>query len=331
LLVLDADEVISKKDHGRLKEQITRSQGQRCAYTITTRNYDTNPTVIGWTANLNEYPDEERGTGWIPTHKVRLFPKRKGLYYSFPVHEMIEPALKKNGYTLEVLDVPVHHYGKFNAEKTKRKYITYYELGLHKLDETGDDAYALRELAIQAGLLKRYEEAIDLWRRFLKISPKHPEAYINMATAFFQLKEYQNAFESAKNAYKSAPKFRESIYNYALMALHVGDVDTAMNIGEQLVELHPNYQPGLFLYTCVAFSASKFEAATETLDTLRQTPLGPVLGKSFETFCRGLCAAGQDSLVEKILNNAREQGYWDEALHHLMKSAGSRREQRLAS
>lgn len=306
ILVLDADEVISKKDHQAIRECIQGLGDGRRAYTITTRNYDTNPTIIGWMANAGEYAAEERGSGWVPTDKVRLFPNDDRLYYSFPVHEMLEPALSKHGYALKRMDIPVHHYGKLNANKTKQKHLIYYDLGLRKLEETGDNAYALRELAIQAGLLTKYNEAIDLWSRFLKIKPNIPEAYINMGTAYFHLGQYKSAHRIAKQGYEITPKFRESQYNYALMAMHVGDIDTALNLGQTLADGHSDYLPGVFFFVCACFANGELEKGRHYMCTLEKSSLGPFLSKSFETFCKGLLMAEQHDYIRNI--NAEVNG-----------------------
>lgn len=293
ILVLDADEVIAMCDHEKIRALIREGQEKPIAYTITTRNYDSNPTIIGWTANQGEYATEECGNGWIPTYKIRLFPNDDRLAYSFPVHEMLEPSLKKHGFELAPADVPVHHYGKLNLEKTKEKYALYYKLGLKKLKETGDDPFSLRELAIQAGLLQRYDEAISLWQRFIDIKPDVPEAYINMGTAYFHLGRYGQALKQSLHAIEIAPDFRESQYNYAIVLVHIGKADEAIAVLKPLCEKHPNYLPACFLLTASSFAVEDLEAGRSHLENLRKTPLGAVLSVSFETFITGLLRANQ--------------------------------------
>ena len=51
ILVLDADEVISARDFDELKALIRKRSSSPVAYSIVTRNYTNNASVIGWTPN----------------------------------------------------------------------------------------------------------------------------------------------------------------------------------------------------------------------------------------------------------------------------------------
>ncbi len=83
ILVLDADEVISARDFDELKAIIRKRSPSPAAYSIVTRNYMTNMSVIGWTPKDGQYP-EEAGGGWVPSAKVRLFPRRKDVFFINP-------------------------------------------------------------------------------------------------------------------------------------------------------------------------------------------------------------------------------------------------------
>ena len=69
ILVLDADEVISARDFDELKALIRKRTPSPVAYSIVTRNYMNNMSVIGWTPKDGQYP-EEAG--------ARMGSKRKG-------------------------------------------------------------------------------------------------------------------------------------------------------------------------------------------------------------------------------------------------------------
>jgi tetratricopeptide (TPR) repeat protein len=119
ILVLDADEVISSVDHSFLAELIRKSGRQPVAYSFVTRNYMVSVNV-GWTANDGRY-EEEAGTGWFPSDKVRLFPNEERIYFENPVHEFVEPSLERAGIKIKRCHVPIHHYGRHDSESITHK------------------------------------------------------------------------------------------------------------------------------------------------------------------------------------------------------------------
>ncbi len=104
ILVLDGDEVLSAADHDAFRALIT-SGGKRTAYSFVTRNYLIPMNVIGWTANDGKYA-EEAGSGWIPSEKTRLFPRKKGVRFENPVHELVEPSLQAAGIRVARAKIP---------------------------------------------------------------------------------------------------------------------------------------------------------------------------------------------------------------------------------
>ena len=75
---------------------------------------------VGWTANDGSY-EEEAGTGWFPSDKVRLLPNDKRICFENPVHEFVEPSLKRAGISIRKCHVPIHHYGKLETDRSVDK------------------------------------------------------------------------------------------------------------------------------------------------------------------------------------------------------------------
>ena len=170
ILALDADEVISPLDHASLLA-LTKEGSPKAGYTFVTRNYVNTLNLAEWTANDGTY-EEEAGSGWIPSDKVRLFPRDRRIHFENPVHEFVEPSMERNGIPIKKCSIPVHHYGKLNEKKEKRKWEDYYLLGKKKLEKSGGDIRSIRELAVQANVLKRYEEAAELWHQVIRLQPE---------------------------------------------------------------------------------------------------------------------------------------------------------------
>ncbi len=229
ILVLDADEVISASDHPLLLQAIDRGEKQLVAYAIVTRNYLEKAGTAGWMENSGTYPREEKGAGWFGSSKVRLFKNNKLIRFENPVHELLESSIRKLNIPIKKCDVPVHHYGRLDQDKLLSKGQEYYELGRKKLKEhDGRDYSSLRELAVQAGELGRFEEAVDLWKQALALSPNavetKVEALFNLAYNYIHSGKYADALQASRTAYELSPETKDALLNYALSEMLVGNI-----------------------------------------------------------------------------------------------------------
>ena len=248
IFVVDADEVISPLDHEAFLALIQKGGGRPRAYSFTTRNYVESPNVAGWTCNDGRYTEEEKGTGWHPSPKVRLFPNEKTIHFQNPVHEIVEPSLLKNSIPIKECDVPVHHYGQLDWEDYIRKGGQYYQLGKKKLEEKGEDLGALVELATQAGgAFGKHEEAVGLWKRVLKIDPQNLKALVNMGSAHMKLGDYEAARSVSEKAVEIAPNTKDAIMNFATCEVLIGERTKSISLLEELLKKEPEFPPALAL------------------------------------------------------------------------------------
>uniref|UniRef100_C6E7I0 Glycosyl transferase family 2 n=1 Tax=Geobacter sp. (strain M21) TaxID=443144 RepID=C6E7I0_GEOSM len=260
ILVLDADEVIAADDAVALKELAQRT-ALPTAFSFTTRNYTHEVTRRNWSANAGEYPAEEEGRGWTPSDKVRLFPNDPGIRFEGAVHELVEPSLLRLGLPIHACDVPVHHYGKLDAERCAQKQEAYYLLGLKKLEEDGGSVEALTELARQATELNRGEEAQRLWHRLLQVHPENAEAYFNLGYLQLCAGEYPKARESALKGAQLAPGMKEAAFNLAKCELFLGNTEKARESCREMLEKWPDYPPALSLScVCLLLQGEKAQA-----------------------------------------------------------------------
>jgi len=238
ILVLDADEVISAPDQKRLLQTISACKQRSVAFDFMTRNYVGIAATAKWKENDGSYPDEERGSGWFGSNKVRLFRNIGHIRFENPVHELVEPCLIRARIPIENSNIPIHHYGRLDQEKLAEKGEAYYLLGRRKLEERGgNDQTALRELAVQAGEIGRYEEAIDLWQQLLTLCPDNIDALNNLPSSYIRLGKYQEAFGAAKRAFEISAKAKDGLLNYALCEMLVGNIrKTRLLIEEAITE-----------------------------------------------------------------------------------------------
>jgi len=259
---------------------------------------------VGWTANDGYYEKEESATGWTPSEKVRLFRNESNIRFEYPIHELVEPSLKTAGITIKRSGIPIHHYGKLNKEKSSKKVEVYYQIGRKKLDETGGDAVAIRELAIQAEIIGKHVEAIELWERFIAIEPNVTEAYINMGISYCNLGKFEEVLETAKKAMKLAPDVKEAHYNYALGKLHLGSAEEAVSILEKLFESIGEYLPAQFLLAVAYCCGGEKEKGTNGLKELKKSSIGQGLPIRCHELAKGLVSSQRHECALMLLEAA---------------------------
>lgn len=241
ILVLDADEVVSSLDHRALLEIVGRRSRQPVAYSLTTRNYIVNVSIKGWRANDGKYANEEAGTGWHPSIKVRLFKNDSRIQFEGHVHEVLEPSLKSLGIKVRDCSIPIHHYGQLSMEKTVVKGREYYLLGKAKLETGKGDVQSLVELARQAGGLGEFEDSLQLWQKVIDLNPTNAEAFLNLGHSCLGLGRYEEALTASKKAIELDPTLKEAVLNYSVCELAIGEVANAIFALENLLKKFPEY------------------------------------------------------------------------------------------
>jgi tetratricopeptide (TPR) repeat protein len=253
-----------------------------------------------WQANDGSYPRQEAGSGWFPSDKVRLFPRNPDIRFNYPVHELVEPSVRKLGWTIASAPVPIHHYGQLNETKNRRKAESYFKLGYAKLDQLGNDGAALRELAVQAGQLGRWTKAIDLWQRFLAVCPAYPEAYANLAGAHWQLGQYDQGIRFSEKAIQADPEIKEGHYNLAVNLIMVGEVVKAEAVLNGILEKHDRYLPARFMLAAVRCGTQDREAGQEAFAKLMKEVPPQVLSIAVKDLVEKLKSSGRSYFAKTV-------------------------------
>jgi len=333
IFVLDADEVISSRDFDELKRLIRKKSSSPVAYSIVTRNYVHNVSLIGWAPNSGQYPAEEAAAGWFPTTKVRLFPRRRDIFFSNPVHELLEHSLKRAKIPVFPCKVIVHHYGKLDKEREAQKGEEYYLLGKKKYESDPANLKYVYELAKQAQVLGKYGEAEGLWLELLSLMESGPykkmakglyydlkyEAYIQLAAAYLSLDRYEEALDTAGKAMGGKLKLKEYVHVYAHCEIIAGSLERAFRVLEELLEAMPDYVPALVL-TAVIFSLEgKKEEAQDIFQTLlsRRVEITPTLNR----FAKQLHTRGKKAEALTMLNTAIENHLQDAETEGLIRES----------
>ncbi|MBW2980579.1 glycosyltransferase family 2 protein [Candidatus Woesearchaeota archaeon] len=110
ILVLDADEMISKNDLIKIKQLIQNNEN--LGYAFIQRTYFNKPLTKQWNYSKDDdYEESKSYLGWIYRGITRLFQNNKGIKFIYPIHETIIESIKHiNGKILNS-KIPIHHYG----------------------------------------------------------------------------------------------------------------------------------------------------------------------------------------------------------------------------
>ena len=317
ILIMDADEIISPQDYKRFRKLTAKRPLRPVAYSIVTRNYCNNFNIIGWNPNEGKYPKEEAANGWLSSEKVRLFSSNNNIKFEGAVHEMVDAVLKNQGIEINKCDIPVHHYGRLDTDKMDKKSLTYYEIGKKKLDDSRGDIGAVRELAIQATILKKNTEAIKLWKMFLALNPDDKaasEAYVNMVTAYIRMKDYKNALCSAKRAVELGPDLKEAQYNLAFAELLNGDANVAIGVLKNLLRHILSYPPAEFLLSAALCCKGDNNGRISSIKKSKQYFSAPSITRSIKELAVDLIAAEQTHFSCRLLQTAIDNEVIDDEI-----------------
>jgi len=314
ILILDADEEIAPQDHETLRRLVTSRRNKKAAFRLTTRNYTEECGARGWVANDGSYPDLERGSGWFPSAKVRLFPRDPRIRFVYPVHEVVEPTLRELGIPILEGDVPIHHYGRLDKARLIEKGKTYLSLGLKKLDQLGDDPTALRELAGQAAGIQDYELALRLWERLLAGHPEDAAAWMNAGFAALRCERLPQAIACSKRALALDPAMREAALNLAAGHWASGDLEGAEEVLVRLLANEADYPPALCRMAALRFAQGKAEEALSLARRLRA--LGFDLQGAFRELAAELRHGGREDLARLLLERWEDAGERGAGIRH---------------
>ena len=195
ILVLDADEIINKKDIEKIKT--LTENNEYLGYMLIQRSYTNDSSSIKWvSAKDDSYEESKPYSGWVYSGITRLFRNNKRIKFEYPVHETVKESIKKIG-KIKPTDIPIHHYGKVKSNVNEKSKM-YLELGKKKLKQEKPKFYY--ELGVQAMVLKKYEEAITNLKKAIELNQQWTAPYISLGNIYCKQKKYYQAIEILKKA-----------------------------------------------------------------------------------------------------------------------------------
>ena len=273
ILVLDADETISEKDHQRIKELLDNTN--MFGFSLVHRNYINDSNAARWiSSKTDNYSESSVAGGWYPEPIIRLFKNDSQLRFKGIVHESVHDSLSEFE-EISRSDIPIHHYGKLDKEKLKKKEIIYESLGEKKVVGSGD-FYSFYELGRQYLHNKKLDQAVgafeksialkrdyfESWfmlgstyllkeeldnalsklRKAQSLNSTYPPIYANLGVIFAKKKEFEKAVKNLIKAIEINPNDACAYKNLGMCYDKMGDKERAYNAFKKAIALNPEYK-----------------------------------------------------------------------------------------
>jgi tetratricopeptide (TPR) repeat protein len=113
--------------------------------------------------------------------------------------------------------------------------------GLIKMEVPAAEFYALFDGALALANQGRYVEAIEEWKKALKIDPENPKAQNNLGIAFVRAGKFADGIAHLERAVELKPEYAEAHSNLGKALSVAGRPDEAMAQWRTAVELYPDF------------------------------------------------------------------------------------------
>jgi glycosyltransferase involved in cell wall biosynthesis len=274
ILVLDADETISKQDTNKLKEIINKTnQGQEFedvdGFILTQRNYIKHKQDLTLSTNTNlnikeagqsnkgfvdlgntgdPYQESKETAGYLPTPIIRLFRNNKGIIFKGAVHEDVSQSITKK---IHNIDIPIHHFGKLDLNTWKSKWQLYEKLAIKKANEE-KDYYSYFELGRQFLASKKLEQAKEALEKCVELNKDFYLGWFNLGSLNLMEQDLQDAIKHLEITRLINPNFVPIYANLGVAYAQNKQYKKALKIFTMGLNLNVN-QPSIFKNMAICY------------------------------------------------------------------------------
>lgn len=199
VLVLDADEELSRESHDVISNLITKAPR---AYSFERHHFSSRPDVVSSILVTPDMRGYARGArACHKTHDIRLFPNRERVRFTGAVHESVEGALFQCGIAWERCPAIIYHYGHLVSQERKReKAAQYLALARRKVSDSPNDWRAWYHLGVELQNHANHREAKDAFERARSLYPSFAPVYRQLGFAHCALGDYASGLEIFSHA-----------------------------------------------------------------------------------------------------------------------------------
>lgn len=272
ILVLDADEIISQKDHHNIRNLI--KDPHYLGFALEPRTYGNNPNYRNWIQNTGAYREEKEYAGYVPSPHIRLFRNDDRIRFANPVHELVEPSFTRHGLPYLNTSIPIHHYGKVREPaRLEEKARLYLKIGKKKAAADPGNPKALSELGAQYLELKAYPEAVSIFQQLEALKPDDPDIQADLGAALLRQGKFEAAEAALQKAVSLFPDHIDALFNLGAVFLKQGRYVEAELVFSHILESQPAHGNAYAALGSVYLCSNRIEEAVPILlNAIRLNP-----------------------------------------------------------
>ncbi len=277
ILIMDADEVISRYDCNKIKELLKNTPAD--AFLLILRDYTNNTGVAGFISSKDDiYTESKIASGFYTSKILRLFRNNKNIYFEGRTHETINNSIKKIGGIVLDNNIVIHHFGNLDKKIFLEKKYRNIQLLRERLEkkefkEKGEDRIYF-ELSRELVNINEFDLAICYLRRAVEIkkdfeyllglgglhilkdelndgekilkmavilNPLNSSVHDNLGIIYAKRKEYNKAIRKFERAIELNPKSADAYFNLGQVYREIGKTDKMKRCFNEAIELNPKY------------------------------------------------------------------------------------------
>ena len=238
VLVVDADELIEKKDLAKIKELAENPEGFD-GFSFEQRTYISN-FFEGAVKNGTDFEPAKNYPFFIPNHLVRLFRNGIGISFRHRIHELAEDSMEEKGIKYKKTGIVLHHFGSLRGDKSiSDKAEQYSRIILMQLEEFPKSArYNYQAARMYLGK-NDFTGALKYFKKASKINPNHKLVFSEIAKIYMQMNDKAHAIEYFKKSAKFNPDNPSPANNLAVIYMSMGKFAQAKKLLEEQLKKSP--------------------------------------------------------------------------------------------
>ena len=239
VLVLDADEVIEKKDLEKIKS-LVENDSEFAGFQLEQRSYINN-FFEGALKNDSDFDLAKKYPSYIPNFLVRLFKNTLGIKFKYRIHEIVEDTMKEKNLKYKKTDVILHHFGSLKDGKViDEKSQQYSKIILKQLEEEPENLrYNYQAARMYLGK-NDFENSLKYFKKTAKLNPNYKLVLSEIAKMYLQINDKNKAIEYFKKSIKNHPDNPSPANNLAVVYMSMGKFEKAKEILEECLQKFPD-------------------------------------------------------------------------------------------